>query len=235
MQNEQNLRERIKTLDLTTICNMSCDGLKLLTGYKEPLVRALICQGKDNSEQREIFMSVKKGYKEWMTNNDMYWRIFPHMQGTPEYMDKLQLDIECGELITNREPVYTDDVKEDERNLTKVDLEVEIEKLKARIKDLEAQLEEVRNKDKGISLGLNQDQAALFGLSLANAFGFNYTNKKKDLSPMLHGIFGWGESRLKQGLSNPYKKAEKEKLANLFKDLCPHLYDVIMNKGERLP
>ena len=111
----------------------------------------------------------------------------------------------------------------------------EVEKLKARIADLEAQLEEVRNKDKGISLGLNQDQAALFGLSLANAFGFNYTNKKKDLAPMLHGLVGWGESRLKQGLSNPCEKAEKEKLANLFKDLCPHLYDVIMNKGERLP
>lgn len=52
---------------------------------------------------------------------------------------------------------------------------------------------------------------------------------------MLHGLFGWGESRLKQGLSNPCEKAEKEQLANLFKDLCPHLYDVIMNKGERLP
>ena len=69
-------------------------------------------------------------------------------------------------------------------------------------------------------------------LALANTFDFNYTNKKEELAPMLHKLFGWGQAKLKTCLSTPCDKAERDELANLFKELCPPLYKTIMNWGE---
>lgn len=100
---------------------------------------------------------------------------------------------------------------------------------------LKEQIEMFRNKEKGTALGLNQAQAALFGLSLAKAFNFSYTNKKKALAPMLHGLFGWGEAKIAVYLSTPCENDERDALANLFKDLCPRLYATIMNRGELPP
>lgn len=45
--------------------------------------------------------------------------------------------------------------------------------LKSEIEDLKEQLQMLQNKNKGLSSGINQAQTALFGLSIANAFGFN--------------------------------------------------------------
>ena len=100
------------------------------------------------------------------------------------------------------------------------------------LEGLREQVEHFRNKEKGTALGLNQAQAALFGLALANTFHFKYTNKKEELSPMLHKLFGWGQAKLKTCLSTPCDKAERNELANLFKDLCPPLYESIMNWGK---
>ena len=111
------------------------------------------------------------------------------------------------------------------------------------IKEKNAKLEEERNElqeqvdhfhamERGTALGLNQRQAALFGLSLARTYNFQFTNMKKDLAPMLHGLFGWGESKLAVCLSTPCEKEEQEELANLFKDLSPDLYNTILKRGE---
>ncbi len=111
-------------------------------------------------------------------------------------------------------------------------LESRIAELEAELEKLREQVEHFRNKEKGTALGLNQGQAALFGLALANTFDFNYTNKKEELAPMLHKLFGWGQAKLKTCLSTPCDKAERDELANLFKELCPPLYKTIMNRGE---
>lgn len=107
--------------------------------------------------------------------------------------------------------------------------------LKSEIEDLKEQLQMLQNKNKGLSSGINQAQTALFGLSIANAFGFNYTNKKKDLAPILHELFGWGTAKIAAYLATPCDKEERDHLANLFKDLCPKLYATIMNWGELPP
>lgn len=111
-------------------------------------------------------------------------------------------------------------------------LQTRIAELEAELEELREQVEHFRNKEKGTALGLNQGQAALFGLALANTFDFNYTNKKEELAPMLHKLFGWGQAKLKSCLSTPCDKAERDELANLFKELCPPLYETIMNWGE---
>jgi len=185
--------------------------------------------GKDEDEQKVICESMDHDARMFYGETSA-----PYKDGAKNKIDALRHAIYKKHHQEAEDELYQDMMDAQSEQLYSCDSK-EVEKLKAKIADLEEQLAEVKNKEKGLSLGLNQDQAALFGLSLANAFEFNYTNKKKDLAPMLHGIFGWGEFRLKQGLSNSYEKAEKEQLANFFKDLCPHLYDVIMNKGERLP
>ncbi len=110
-----------------------------------------------------------------------------------------------------------------------------INKLKQENEELKGQIDMVRNREKGISLGINQAQTALFGLSLANILGFNYTNKKKELAPVLHKIFGWGEAKIAAYLSTPCDNDERDCLAALFKDLSPELYATIMNRGELPP
>jgi len=131
------------------------------------------------------------------------------------------------DIATNQPMLSIDD--EDEE---KPQQECPPAELQAELEELREQVEHFRNKEKGTALGLNQAQAALFGLALANTFDFNYTNKKEELAPMLHKLFGWGQAKLKSCLSSPCDKAERDELANLFKELCPPLYKTIMNWGE---
>lgn len=139
---------------------------------------------------------------------------------------------------------YTEEERDenDEVSAEPIDADNEKAQLLERIARLESELEEkgeqiemVMNKEKGISLGINQAQTALFGLSLANVFGFNYSNKKNDLAPVLHKLFGWGEAKIKFYLSTPCTNVERDELAELFKDLCPRLSATIMNRGELPP
>jgi len=120
-------------------------------------------------------------------------------------------------------------------NKEKTEMLNKIRELESEIEEKNEQIEIVRNREKGISLGINQAQTALFGLSLANILGFNYTNKKKELAPMLHKIFGWGEAKIAAYLSTPCDNDERDRLAALFKVLSPELYATIMNRGELPP
>ena len=58
---------------------------------------------------------------------------------------------------------------------------------------------------------------------------------KKELAPLAHGLFGWGESKLAKYMSTPCNKTERDELANLFKKISPKLYETIMNWGEVPP
>lgn len=101
--------------------------------------------------------------------------------------------------------------------------------------NIKEQLEKIRSQEKGIAPGINQGQSALLGLSLANVMRFNYRNKKKDLAPMIHKLFGWGEAKIAKCIASACEKEERDELANIFKDLSPQLYQTIMNWGELPP
>lgn len=110
-----------------------------------------------------------------------------------------------------------------------------IEEQKAKIKELEELVTHYHQMEKGIALGLNQGQSALFVKSLANTFDFKYTNQKKELAPLAHKLFGWGEQKLGTCMSSPCDKEERNELAALFKGICPPLYATIMNWGKTPP
>lgn len=98
--NDIQLKERIKSLSFSTIINMSHDGLAVLTNkFQEPLVRELMYSATTNSRQRVLFKYLKEAYKKWMKENEPMWGgLFGERY--PEYMDKMQLDIECGMIVT---------------------------------------------------------------------------------------------------------------------------------------
>lgn len=132
----------------------------------------------------------------------------------------------------NQAPEESKEKTVSERTLYSTNYKSRIEELEERKKELEEQVAYYHNMEKGIALGLNQGQSSLFVKSLANAFDFTYTNMKKELAPLAHGLFGWGESKLAKHMSTPCEKTERDELANLFKDVCPKLYDTIMNWGK---
>ena len=129
---------------------------------------------------------------------------------------------------------YSQDIVEDYSDSESDSSQTMID-LQTRIAELEEQVEHYHNMEKGIALGLNQGQSSLLVKSMAKTFGFTYTNMKKDLAPLAHGMFGWGESKLAKYMSTPCEKNERDELANLFKDVCPQLYSTIMNWGELPP
>lgn len=232
------LLDRIHILTPAQIRDLSDKAMEMITNsYEESLIRELIYQGKSNASQRIIVARIMEAFDKY------YNHLF--LVDRPDFLDYIQLDLECGMVYTEtgvkNENETEGAVKENkipttlQEKVHNIDnIKKENEELKAKIAALEEQLAEIEKKKKGISPGINQAQAALFGLSLANAFDFKYSNMKKDLAPVIHKLFGWGKSKIAYYLSTPCEKEEKEELANLFKDLCPHLYDVIMNKG-RLP
>ena len=97
----EELLERIKNLNVSLIEDMSSDSLALLTeGFSEPLVRAIMCRTQDNYEQKKIFTKIKSSYKRWKKDTDFLWGPMPQMEVYPDYMDKMQLDVESGMIIT---------------------------------------------------------------------------------------------------------------------------------------
>ena len=80
---------------------MSSDSLALLTDvFSEPLVRAIMCRTQDNYEQKKIFTKIKSSYKRWKKDTDFLWGPMPQMEVYPNYMNKMQLDVESGMIIT---------------------------------------------------------------------------------------------------------------------------------------
>ena len=94
------LLERIKGLNTTIIERMSSDVMANLTdGFKEPLVREMLYTTDANYDQRKIIKAVKTAYKKWKKSiNPLLWNeIYPKY---PQYMEELQMDIECGCVVT---------------------------------------------------------------------------------------------------------------------------------------
>jgi hypothetical protein len=213
---EETSLEQLKTLPLGNFYTLT-------NRFDKDAIRAIISKGTTLEEQKYAFGMLKAAYR----SAELYWRNSHHMCD-------IEVCLNLGRMITapcsdesigaslKPAPAAPDSPQQ---KCSPANLEAELEELRE-------QVEHFRNKEKGTALGLNQGQAALFGLALANTFHFNYTNKKKQLAPLLHKLFGWGQTKLKGCLSTPCDKAERDELANLFKDLCPPLYKTIMNWGE---
>lgn len=94
--NHLHLLERIKKLNVYTIERMSPETMRRVTdGFDESLVRNVIYAGKTNDEQRKIINAVKKKYNEWNKSNNFLW-----LEEYPEFIEDLQMDIECGLVVT---------------------------------------------------------------------------------------------------------------------------------------
>lgn len=222
-------KEALKIIEessLEQLLNLTSDNLFTLTNEfsNEEAVRAIIAKGTTLEEQKYAFGMLGSVYYS-QTLRD--W-------GSLQYMRDIHVCLNLGRMITA--PCSDESIgaplKPAPAAPDSPQQKCPSANPKAELEELREQVEHFRNKEKGTALGLNQGQAALFGLALANTFHFNYTNKKEELAPMLHKLFGWGQTKLKGCLSTPCDKAERDELANLFKDLCPPLYDTIMNWGE---
>lgn len=233
---KRDMRKRIKRMHISDILECSYDIKCLLTCTFEPsLIRLVVSRGEDKREKEIILEDLKSTYEWWLrglTGNERGFYIdimgYPPDK-LPDY-DEISLDIATYEpLLPNEESPLPASTEGEE---LAAQLEARIAELEEENEALKEQVEHFRNMEKGTALGLNQAQAALFGLSLANTFEFQYTNKKKQLAPLLHKLFGWGQTKLKTCLSTPCEKEERDELANLFKELCPPLYDTIMKWGE---
>lgn len=165
---QEELLDRIKNLDVLHIYDMSSDALAMLTsGFKEPLVRALMCRTQDNNKQKKIFTSIKRAYKNWKKDTDMFWGAMPYMEVYPDYMDKMQLDVECGMIVTEVGSIHVSPQKPFKAPYvpasaiqqyiagTIVTETPDISKYKARIAELEAELksrdERIAEKDAEIT------------------------------------------------------------------------------------
>ncbi|MBR2238321.1 MAG: hypothetical protein IJ887_10680 [Prevotella sp.] len=100
------LIERIKKLSEPTIEQMSPEVMARLTHFfEEPLVRQLLYTVTTNFEQRKVIQSIMKAYQSWKKNTNASYipaGLMPRVFEYPEYMNDLQMDIECGMVITEK-------------------------------------------------------------------------------------------------------------------------------------
>ena len=226
--------KRILGMRVSDIKNMPYEYMiKLMDDFQsELLIREAVARGRDKDWQMDITNHLKDVYESWLYR--MEWPLCAvfkregHDEEIRGWFKAIEYDVHSNCLITSQAAAIMQPAEEEETDDEEPEDNEELE-------DLREQVEKIRSQEKGISFGINQAQAALFGLSLANAFGFNCKNKKKQLAPVLHKLFGWGEVKIARCLSEPCSKEERDELANLFKDLSPLLYKTIMNRGERPP
>lgn len=230
---------RLEKMDEEDILSMSRPAQwRLALGFThEELVRRIVAKGTDRYWKLRILEELGKAYRVGymsLSNNDRYkYAQNGFTEAWPPYFEDIDFDIATNTpLLPDEESPLPNSNSSPSGEAGRGLLEARIAELEEENEALKEQVEHFRNMEKGTALGLNQAQAALFGLSLANTFEFQYTNKKKQLAPLLHKLFGWGQTKLKTCLSTPCEKEERDELANLFKELCPPLYDTIMKWGE---
>jgi len=100
MTNQQ-LLERIKNLDVMTIKDMSADVMARLTNnFDEQLVKNILYTASNNYAQRMIIRKIKNSYRLWKKDSDILWGAMPQLEVYPEFIEILNMDIECGMIIT---------------------------------------------------------------------------------------------------------------------------------------
>ena len=138
------LLNRINSLNASHIGTMSLEVMPTLTdNFDESLVRALLLRGHSNIEQREILAILKRAYDVWMKKRNPYWGTRRCSAEYPRFMMEMQLDIECGSVLTSTEMIgswegTTNDVIDTSSGSGEINIA-----LKARVDELEAELEGV--------------------------------------------------------------------------------------------
>lgn len=100
--NHLHLLDRIKNINVSIIEDMSYDAMAMITdGFNESLVRNVVYIGKTNREQRKIIRCIKNNYKCWKKDTEILWGTFPQYEVYPEYLLEMQMDIECGMVVTS--------------------------------------------------------------------------------------------------------------------------------------
>lgn len=217
-----------------------------------------MCSAPLGDNVKALLEKIFEHYQSFMVNNEMRAIFYKCIISKEEHND-YKVDVKvfeplCRPTDEEAKTAPANQLEEQEHKYCKlaneyVELEKEMEELKAELQkfrnvdiekirqeneDLKEQVEKYNNMGKGISLGLNQRQAALFVLSLANTYNFNYSNKKKELAPIGHILFGWGQDKIAACMSIDSNVTECRELAEMFKEICPDLYETILRKGERL-
>ena len=235
---DEKIKEKLKRLEFMDgddILFMDLRFIPRLADFgNQELVRRIVAKGHSKLQKKQILEKLKEAYQR------IFWYEYASLpeecgytEEKPGYFYDIEFDIETNTpLLPDENSPLPASPEGEELGLGKGLLNSRIAELEKENEALKEQVEHFRNMEKGTALGLNQAQAALFGLSLANTFQFKYTNKKKQLAPLLHKLFGWGQTKLKTCLSTPCEKEERDELANLFKELCPPLYETIMKWGE---
>ncbi len=99
---QEELLKRIKNVDYLTITKMSYEVIAQLTqDFKSLMVKELLKRGQTNEQQRAIIKAIKWSYKEWNKNENGVWSDFPGVFKYPKFLEELQVDIECGFMITD--------------------------------------------------------------------------------------------------------------------------------------
>ena len=95
------LLDRIRNLNVSLIEDMSPDAMAMITdSFDESLVRNVLYVGKTNREQRKIIKCIKDNYKCWKKETEMFWGTLPQFEVYPDFILELQMDIECGMVVT---------------------------------------------------------------------------------------------------------------------------------------
>ena len=164
------LLKRIEGTTASIVENMSFEAMAMLTdGFEEELVRLLLLRGGTSLyDQRKIFFHIKDNYKKWKNDTDILWSVqLPWNEVYPDYMNDLQLDIECGMIITPEGSVHVKESKPFKappvlglapRNRQNAPAD---ERQRAHIAQLEAQLKEQEEKTKVQEARVQQLEAQL--------------------------------------------------------------------------
>lgn len=215
------LRDRIARLSVQNILLMRSESMELLTdGFREPFVRLILAKSASVTGQREIMSAIKECYGDCYLTSDY-----------PSYFKVIDFDLDCEILITADENT-TSSTSEKHTSKAKSD---ESARYQARIKELEAEnkaLKETVSDCKEKVKGLSREQAALFVLSMARTYGFHVSNKKEQLAPVIHELFGWGVASAGKRLCEGFNAEDVETVAKIFEELAPKLVKTIRNKGE---
>ena len=105
--------------------------------------------------------------------------------------------------------------------------EDKIRQLESELTELKNQLEDCREKARGLSPA----QAALFVEALATYCHADVKNKKDDLAPIANKLFGWQISTIEKRLCEGYSLSLKKEVADIIRDMMPALAVIIDNGG----
>lgn len=169
---------------------------------------------KDDKEHNNYAFKVK----EWVDEETGEFHFEPIEDGDTEITDLFD-DMKEVYPCAHTETEFHHDNNHVESEIEK--LKKELDKVKEEKEHFEEELREYMERNQN-RRGINKHLVAVLGRKLAPKLGIDVKNKK-DLAPVLSQLFGWGERKLGQEMSQPIKNEDELALANIFGSLSPEL------------